>query len=85
MGQKEKLLSKLMSVPTPVNFTTRELDSLMNKCGCIKFSGGRGSGIGYVHNESKRIIIFDAPHPGNELHKDHIKKIIRFLKETGEV
>ena len=59
MPKKKDLLDKLCRKPSPNNFTTRELDLLMGKCGCEKFSGGRGSGIGFVHNETKRI--FQTP------------------------
>lgn len=63
----------------------RELDQLMRKCCCEKFSGGRGSGIGYVHTETKRILQFDQPHPGNELYKYQIEKVIKFLQDIGEL
>ena len=56
MPKKEDLLRKLLSKPTPTNFTTRELDALMKKCGCKKFEGGRGSGIGFVHEATKPVI-----------------------------
>lgn len=69
----------------PTSFTTRELDTLMKKCGCSKFEGGRGSGIGYIHEETKRIVQFDGPHPGNKLYRYQIKMIIKFLKEVGEI
>lgn len=46
---KSKLLEKLLSKPAPTSFTIRELDALMKQCGCEKFEGGRGSGIGYYH------------------------------------
>ena len=85
MPKKEDLLRKLLSRPTPTNFTTRELDTLMKKCGCKKFEGGRESGIGYYHEETKRIVQFDGPHPGNELYRYQIKMIIRFLGEVGEI
>ena len=85
MPNKEVLLKKLTSRPMPSNFTIRELDALMGKCGCRKFSGGRGSGIGYAHEETGRIVQFDAPHPGNELYKYHINAIKRFLAEIGEI
>lgn len=84
MPKKKELLDKLFRKPVPKNFTKRELDLLMGKCGCDKFSGGRGSGIGYVHRETKRILQFDEPHPGNELYGYQIKKTIQFLKEIGE-
>ena len=85
MPGKESLLNKLTSKPLPTNFTMRELDTLMKKCGCRKFSGGRGSGIGYIHDETGRIVQFDAPHPGNELYRYHINMIKKFLKDIGEI
>ena len=85
MPKKSKLLEKLLSKPAPTSFTIRELDALMKQCGCGKFEGGRGSGIGYYHVETKRILQFDGPHPGNELYRYHIKMIKAFLKEVGEI
>lgn len=85
MAKKEDLLDKLCRKPHPNNFTIQELDSLMKKCNCDKFSGGRGSGIGFVHKETKRILQFDQPHPGKELYIYQIKKTIQFLKDIGEI
>ena len=84
MPKKRDLIEKLYRKPYPRNFTIRELDALMRKCGCIKFQGGRGSGIGYIHQPSGRILQFDGPHPGNELYRYQIEKVKRFLEETGE-
>ena len=84
MPKKKDLIEKLFRKPYPKNFTTRELDILMNKCNCSKFQGGRGSGIGYVHDLSQRIIQFDGPHPGNELYKYQIQKVRQFIEEIGE-
>ena len=83
--KKEDLLKKLCRRPAPKNLTTKELNALLGKCGCLKFSGGRGSGIGYVHEATKRILQFDGPHPGNELYHYQIKKTIQFLKDIGEL
>ncbi len=85
MPKKSYLLEKLCKKPIPKNFTKRELDILMGQCGCDKFSGGRGSGIGFVHIETKRVLQFDEPHPGKELYKYQIKEIIQFLKAVGEI
>lgn len=85
MPKKDDLLEKLCRKPIPKNFTKRELDILMRKCRCEKFSGGRGSGIGYVHEKTKRILQFDEPHPGNELYGYQIKKTIQFLHDIGEI
>lgn len=85
MPKKADLIEKLCRKPIPRNFTKRELNILMGKCNCSKFSGGRGSGIGFVHNETKRILQFDEPHPRNELYGYQIKKTIQFLKDIGEI
>ena len=85
MPKKSDLIAKLCRKPAPKNFTIRELNLLMSKCKCEKFSGGRGSGIGFVHNETKRILQFDQPHPGNELYGYQIKKTIQFLNDIGEL
>lgn len=85
MPNKDALIKKLMSKPAPKNFTMRELDALMRKCGCRKFSGGRGSGIGYLHEESGRVVQFDAPHPGSELYRYHVNMVKAFFEEIGEV
>ncbi len=85
MVKRETLIKKIVAKPIPTNFTVHELDLLMKQCGCRKFEGGRGSGIGYVHERTKRIIQFDGPHPGKELYRYHIKKVIEFLREVGEI
>ena len=85
MPKKEDLIEKICRKPEPRNFTTRELDSLMKQCGCEKFPGGRGSGIGFVHMETMRVLQFDQPHPGNEVYRYQIKKVVQFLKDIGEL
>lgn len=84
MPKKKDLIDKLFRRPCPKNFTTRELDILMNKCNCEKYQGGRGSGIGYIHNITGRQIQFDGPHPGNELYKYQIDKVKKFINDIGE-
>lgn len=85
MPSKDKLIEKLFRTPLPKNFTTKDLDQLMSKCGCNKFQGGRGSGIAYYHNKSKQTLKFDQPHPGNELYFYQVKKVREFLQKIGEV
>ena len=84
MAKKEVLLLKLTSKPIPRNFTMRELDQLLSKCGCYKTPGGRGSSVKYIDPSTKRVLTFDKPHPGNELYPYHIEKVLCFLKEIGE-
>ena len=84
MSNKRELINKLFRKPYPRNFTINELDRLMSKCNCDKFQGGRGSGIGYLHRPTGRILQFDGPHPGKELYSYQIKKIKQFIEEIGE-
>lgn len=84
MGKKQVLLEKLYAKGIPKNFTVRELDTLMAKCNCEKFSGGRGSSIGYYHPLTKLVVQFDAPHPEKELYTYQIKMVRGFLKDIGE-
>ena len=85
MPKKETLIRKLTQKPAPKNFTTSELDALMSQCGCRKYTGGCGSAIGYMHERTKRKLIFDGPHPGNELYRYQIKKVLDFLHDIGEI
>ena len=85
MPGKKVLIEKLFRKPYPKNFTIRELDSLMGKCNCTKGSAGRGSGVKYIHDASKRILQFDQPHPGNELYKYQVEMVKEFLKIINEV
>lgn len=83
MPKKDALLQKIQRKPK--NFTKRELDTLMKQCGCQKFPGGRGSSIGYYHTDTGRILQFDGPHPGNELYDYHVRKVVKYLKDIGEI
>lgn len=85
MSKKDTLLKKLFQTPLPRDFTINELDTLMSKCGCEKYQGGRGSGVRYVHLDTKRMLTFDLPHPGKELKLFHVKEVKKFLEEIGEV
>ena len=88
LSGKEKLLAKLLAKPMPKDFTKQQLDSLMSKCGCTKMSGGRGSSIKFVYRinaHTTRKLIFDEPHPGNNLYSYQIEKVIEFLKSIGQL
>ena len=85
MPSKDKLLEKLLKKPSPTNFTTRELEQLMSKCNCVKSQGGRGSGVAFMHLPTKRMLAFDYPHPGNELYRYQVKRVIDFLTDIEEI
>ena len=84
MPKKKDLIEKLFREPSPKTFTKRELDILMKKCNCNKFQGGRGSSVGYCHKKTGRELQFDMPHPNNELFRDQVKKVKKFIEEIGE-
>lgn len=85
MPKKDKLLNKLMQKRIPKNFTTNDLDALMSQCGCTKHSGGRGSAIMYIHTATNLKLVFDGPHPGNELYTYQVKLVRKFLKDINEI
>lgn len=85
MPNKKDLIRKLTAKPMPGSFTIRDMDALMSKCGCVKYQGGRGSGIGYRHSATGHSVQFDAPHPGKDLYRYQIKMLIQFLKDIGEI
>ena len=85
MPAKKSLVEKLTAKPLPRNFSVKELDALMAKCDCVKYQGGRGSGIGYRHIPTGRAVQFDAPHPGKELYLYQVKVVIAFLHDIGEI
>ena len=85
MPPKEKLVEKLCRTPAPNNFTVNDLAALMAKCNCTQGKGGRGSGIRYFHGPTGRVLIFDAPHPGKDLYRYQVRKVIEFLSAVGEI
>ena len=59
-----------------------------NQIYSLKMSGGRGSSIKYIfriNDHTTRKLIFDEPHPGNNLYSYQIEKVIEFLKIIGEI
>ncbi len=81
MASVEALLTRIRRKPK--DYTVQELDTLLNKCGCVKGTGGRGSSLMYCHKATGRKLIFDGPHPGNELYPYQIKKVLAFLEDIG--
>ena len=52
---------------------------------CTSVTPWKDQDIGYYHVGTKRILQFDGPHPSNELYRYHVKMVIAFLKEVGEI
>lgn len=81
MPRLETLLARIKSQPT--DYTVRELNRLMAKCGCQVGHGGRGSSLRYYHAETGRVLTFDGPHPGDTLYRYQVKDVLKFLSEIG--
>lgn len=82
MGQKEKLIKKLLSKPK--NFTFSEAESLLAYFDYVKSNKGKTSGSRImVISEKHASILLHKPHPRKELLEYQIKQLIAVLKQEG--
>ncbi|MBO4544314.1 MAG: type II toxin-antitoxin system HicA family toxin [Verrucomicrobia bacterium] len=78
MGTKEKLIDRLMSLPS--DFTFDEAARLLQLFGYKKENKGKTSGSRVMFiDEQKRKILLHKPHPGNILKKYALEGIIEKL------
>ena len=82
MGQKEKLIEKLLN--NPKDFTFQEASTLLNRFGYEQIKGGKtgGSRIAFVNNK-KDYIRMHKPHPRNILKPYQVNNLINDLIERG--
>lgn len=85
MGKKDLLIERLLSMPK--DFEQREMDTLMNQCGCVRHNRGKtsGSAIEYVHQATQRVFTYHRPHPGNIIKPYVLKAAIQFLQSVGKI
>ncbi|NOU62345.1 type II toxin-antitoxin system HicA family toxin [Marinifilum caeruleilacunae] len=85
MGQKEKLIKRLLSLPK--DFTIQEMTTLLKRLGYKSFNKGATSGsrIAFVHEETKHVIRLHKPHPGNEIKVGALKSVVKSLKDLGYI
>ena len=83
MGQKEKLIAKLLS--NPKDFSFEELEKLLGYYSYTKKNKGQTSGsrVMFINEKSKTKLIIHKPHPRKELLEYQIKSIIEHLKQEG--
>lgn len=83
MGTKEKLVERFRVLPK--DFTYKELVTLLKYLGYEKMDKGKTSGSREKHfnKNTKSIICFHKPHPGNIIKEYALKDIFETLKETG--
>ena len=82
MGQKEKLIKKLLSKPK--NFTFSEAESLLAYFDYVRSNKGKTSGSRIMFiSEKHASILLHKPHPRKELLEYQIKQLIAVLKQEG--
>lgn len=85
MSKKDKLIDRLLSRPS--DFEYDEAKSLLEKFGYREDNRGRTSGsrVVFINNETKHIIRFHKPHPGNILKNYQIEQLIEDLRRQGVI
>lgn len=83
MGQKEKLIAKLMSHPK--NFTFDDAESLLGYFTYYRSNKGKTSGSRVIFTSDlyKTKILLHKPHPRKELLEYQVKQLIDNLREEG--
>ncbi len=82
MGQKEKLISRLMSKPK--DFTFQEAETLLRSMGYVRSEKGKTSGsrVMFVSDDHPQILLH-KPHPRKELLDYQIKQLLEILEQEG--
>jgi len=82
MGQKEKLIRRLLS--RPKDFTFDEAETLLRYLDYQRSDKGRTSGSRVIFtSEHHAPIMMHKPHPRKELLEYQIKQLIEVLKQEG--
>lgn len=83
MGQKEKLIKKIKSMPK--DFTFEEAETLLGFFSYHRSNKGKTSGsrVMFISDKYKSKILLHKPHPRNELLQYQIKQLIEQLKQEG--
>lgn len=82
MGRADKALERLLSVPTPRDYTWAELVAVMTRLNYdLKFAGG--SGRKFIHRSTQATLMLHEPHPGSILKVYQVRDVIRFLRQEG--
>ena len=82
MGQKEKLIQKLKSLPKDMTFD--ELSALLSYLGYHPENKGKTSGSRVIFKRTGYASIsFHKPHPQNELPVYVVKNVLVTLKKDG--
>ena len=80
MGQKEKLIKKLKSVPKDMTF--EEVETLLRYLTYLRSNKGKTSGSRVLFSSDSPILLH-KPHPRKELLAYQIKQLIEILEQEG--
>ena len=83
MGQKEKLIARLKTVPK--DFTFDEAESLLNYLSFSKSNKGKTSGsrVMFVSDQYQTKILLHKPHPRKEMAEYQVGQLIDLLEQEG--
>lgn len=81
MSKKDKLLDRLLKKPK--DFTFDEMESLLSYFGYKLKSGGAGSGVKFIKEDSSEVINFHKPHPSGILKRYVLEQVIEKLRKDG--
>lgn len=80
MSKKEKMIERLLSVPT--DYTFFELKRLSSKLGCVLSQNGSGSRCMLISPQGSRFL-FHKPHSYGYFKEYAVKDLISFLRKEG--
>ncbi len=83
MGQKEKLIGKLMS--NPKDFTFDEAEKLLGQLDYHRSDKGKTSGsrVAFINEVTGDKIMLHKPHPRKELLDYQVKQLVDHLEQEG--
>ena len=85
MGQIEKLINRVLSVPKDLTYD--ELKRFLHHYGYKEDSKGATSGsrVAFIRQQDKASVILHKPHPTNIVQGYAIRQIIKHLQEIGDL
>ena len=83
MGQKEKLIARLKSIPK--DFTFDEAELLLGYLTYRRYNKGKTSGsrVIFISDEYKSKILLHKPHPRKELLEYQVRQLVEQLEQEG--
>ena len=87
MSKVEKLLSKLLQYPLPMDFRWEELEKILSFLGYEKKTGGKtaGSRRTFFNKENGHIIKLHERHGSEPIKPKALKAVIDALMEVGAI